>query len=166
MPAQVLFHPCIFLLIYKLHKYILNIVATTFSLFQHHVGSIFQGYPTGNWNLKLEFRDHSFGILISIIQISSYSIFRNGVIENPFPVVEYHKNQSVVYVGVDNNLAGLIYFEDQIREDAKQIVEALLNQGINVYMLSGDKRNTAEYVASVVGIPKDKVRKRPVVVSF
>ncbi|PON63833.1 P-type ATPase, subfamily IB [Parasponia andersonii] len=82
---------------------------------------------------------------------------RNGVNKNPFQVVEDLKNQSVVYVGVDNNLAGLIYFEDQIREDARQVVESLSRQGINVYMLSGDKRNTAEYVASVIGIPKEKV---------
>ncbi|XP_062077123.1 copper-transporting ATPase PAA1, chloroplastic [Humulus lupulus] len=82
---------------------------------------------------------------------------RNGVIGNPFQVEETIKNQSVVYVGVDNNLAGLIYFEDQIREDARQVVESLSRQGINVYMLSGDKRSTAEYVASVVGIPQEQV---------
>ncbi|KAF4373696.1 hypothetical protein G4B88_030039 [Cannabis sativa] len=82
---------------------------------------------------------------------------RNGVIENNFQVEETIKNQSVVYVGVDNNLAGVIYFEDQIREDARQVVESLSRQGINVYMLSGDKRSTAEYVASVVGIPKEQV---------
>ena len=67
------------------------------------------------------------------------------------------KNQSVVYVGVDNALAGLIYFEDQIREDAGCVIESLTRQGINIYMLSGDKRSTAEYVGSVVGIPKEKV---------
>ncbi|KAL5562876.1 hypothetical protein UlMin_032623 [Ulmus minor] len=83
---------------------------------------------------------------------------RNGVNESPIQEVEIHKNQSVVYIGVDNNLAGLIYFEDQIREDARQVVESLSRLGINVYMLSGDKRSTAEYVASVVGIPKEKVR--------
>ncbi|KAF4378264.1 hypothetical protein F8388_010703 [Cannabis sativa] len=82
---------------------------------------------------------------------------RNGVIENNFQVEETIKNQSVVYVGVDNNLAGVIYFEDQIREDARQVIESLSRQGINVYMLSGDKRSTAEYVASVVGIPKEQV---------
>lgn len=67
------------------------------------------------------------------------------------------QNQSVVYVGVDNNLAGLIYIEDQIREDAGHVVETLSSQGIDVYMLSGDKKSTAEYVASIVGIPKSKV---------
>ncbi|ONH90545.1 hypothetical protein PRUPE_8G060400 [Prunus persica] len=82
---------------------------------------------------------------------------RHGVNENPFQEVEAHKSQSVVYVGIDSTLAGLICFEDQIREDAGQVVKSLSKQGINVYMLSGDKRNNAEYVASVVGIPKEKV---------
>lgn len=67
-------------------------------------------------------------------------------------------NQSLVYVGVDNMLAGLIYVEDQIRDDAAHVVNSLSSQGIGVYMLSGDKKNSAEYVASLVGIPKDKVR--------
>ncbi|VFQ59086.1 unnamed protein product [Cuscuta campestris] len=67
------------------------------------------------------------------------------------------KNQSVVYVGVDGVLAGLIYVEDQVREDAHHVVESLSKQGISTYLLSGDKKNAAEYVASVVGIPKENV---------
>ncbi|CAL5443365.1 unnamed protein product [Camellia sinensis] len=65
-------------------------------------------------------------------------------------------NQSIVYVGVDGTLTGLIYVEDQIREDARHVVESLHKQGVNLYMLSGDKRSTAEYVASKVGIPREK----------
>ncbi|PWA62117.1 P-type ATP-ase 1 [Artemisia annua] len=82
---------------------------------------------------------------------------RHGVIENPFLETEEFKNQSVVYVGIDGVLAGLIYVEDQIREDAAHVVQTLTSQGINVYLLSGDKKSSAEYVASVVGIPKDQV---------
>lgn len=67
------------------------------------------------------------------------------------------KAQSVVHVGVDNILAGCIYYEDGIREDASHVVDTLSRQGINTYMLSGDKRSNAEYIASVVGIPKEKV---------
>lgn len=61
-------------------------------------------------------------------------------------------------MGVDGVLAGLIYVEDQIREDARHVVESLSKQGISTYLLSGDKKNAAEYVASVVGIPKENVR--------
>lgn len=67
------------------------------------------------------------------------------------------RSQSVVYVGVDDSLAGIIYIEDQIRQDAGHVVESLMKQGITVYMLSGDRKSTAEHVASVVGIPKERV---------
>ncbi|XP_057518377.1 copper-transporting ATPase PAA1, chloroplastic [Amaranthus tricolor] len=83
---------------------------------------------------------------------------RHGLEDNPFRELEdQSSNQSVVYIGIDGNIAGLIYIEDQIREDAKNVVQTLFNQGVDVYMLSGDKRQTAEHVASIVGIPKDKV---------
>ncbi|KAL0365147.1 UNVERIFIED_CONTAM: Copper-transporting ATPase PAA1, chloroplastic [Sesamum angustifolium] len=83
---------------------------------------------------------------------------RHGVVgDSPFQEVEEFKNQSVVYVGVDGVLAGVIYVEDQIREDARQVIESLTRQGINTYLLSGDKRSAAEYVASVVGIPRERV---------
>lgn len=81
---------------------------------------------------------------------------RHGVVHNPFPDVE-SINQSVVYVGVDGVLAGIIYFEDEIREDAREVVGVLSKQGISTYMLSGDKRSTAEHVASMVGLHKEKV---------
>ncbi|KAK7319428.1 hypothetical protein RJT34_04149 [Clitoria ternatea] len=84
-------------------------------------------------------------------------ITRHGVINNIHQEVEKHKNQSLVYVGVDDTLSGLIYFEDEVREDARDVVDTLSKQNIGVYMLSGDKRNVAEHVASLVGIPKEKV---------
>ncbi|CAL5213638.1 unnamed protein product [Lathyrus oleraceus] len=83
-------------------------------------------------------------------------ITRHGVNNSIHQEVEY-KNQSCVYVGVDDTLAGQIYFEDEIRKDARHVIDTLSKQDIGVYMLSGDKRNAAEYVASLVGIPKAKV---------
>ncbi|KMZ69976.1 Potassium-transporting ATPase B chain [Zostera marina] len=82
---------------------------------------------------------------------------KHGVYQSPVPDAEEFKNQSLVYVGVDNNLAGVIYFEDKIRKDAFDVVETLKKHGISVFMLSGDKKSTAEYVASMVGISKDNV---------
>lgn len=55
-------------------------------------------------------------------------------------------------------LAGVVYVEDQIREDARHVIESLTRQGISTYLLSGDKKGAAEYVASVVGIPRERVR--------
>ncbi|XP_022922942.1 copper-transporting ATPase PAA1, chloroplastic isoform X1 [Cucurbita moschata] len=83
---------------------------------------------------------------------------RHGVVADHFQETDDLKAQSVVYVGIDNILAGHIYYEDGIREEASHVIDTLSRQGINTYMLSGDKRSTAEYVASLVGIPKEKVR--------
>ncbi|GJN15895.1 hypothetical protein PR202_gb02840 [Eleusine coracana subsp. coracana] len=83
-------------------------------------------------------------------------IQRHGVIHNPFPEEEYF-GQSIAYVAVDDALAGLICFEDKLREDSHQVVDALSKQGISVYMLSGDKESAAMNVASTVGIQEDKV---------
>ncbi|KAL3620933.1 Polyamine N-acetyltransferase 1 [Castilleja foliolosa] len=83
---------------------------------------------------------------------------RHGVAgDSPFQEFDEFKNQSVVYVGVDGVLAGVIYVEDQIREDARHVIKSLTRQGINTYLLSGDKKGPAEYVASAVGIPRERV---------
>ncbi|XP_022642035.1 copper-transporting ATPase PAA1, chloroplastic isoform X2 [Vigna radiata var. radiata] len=84
-------------------------------------------------------------------------ITRHGVIDSLDQEVEKYNNQSFVYVGIDDTLAGLIYFQDEIREDARDVVDRLSKQNLDIYMLSGDKKNAAEHVASLVGIPKDKV---------
>ncbi|CAJ1936050.1 unnamed protein product [Sphenostylis stenocarpa] len=84
-------------------------------------------------------------------------ITRHGVVNSLHQEVDKFNNQSFVYVGIGDTIAGLIYFEDEIREDARDVVEKLSKQNIGVYMLSGDKRNAAEHVASLVGIPKEKV---------
>ncbi|KAL6545798.1 Polyamine N-acetyltransferase 1 [Orobanche gracilis] len=82
---------------------------------------------------------------------------RHGVVSGiPFQEVEEFKNQSIVYVGVDGILAGVVYVEDHIREDAQHVVESLTRQGIATYLLSGDKKGAAEYVASAVGIPTER----------
>ncbi|KAG0497639.1 hypothetical protein HPP92_002330 [Vanilla planifolia] len=81
---------------------------------------------------------------------------RHGVDQTEFEDITLD-NQSVVYVGIDDVLAGVIYLEDKIRDDACKVVEVLLKEGIDTYMLSGDKKKAAEHVASIVGIDKAKV---------
>ncbi|CAN6466789.1 unnamed protein product [Victoria cruziana] len=84
-------------------------------------------------------------------------LLRNGVANYGFPRGEDPETHSVAYVGVDGSLIGLIYVEDTIRDDAVEVVKSLSEMGISTYMLSGDKEHSAEYVASIVGIPKVKV---------
>ena len=59
-----------------------------------------------------------------------------------------------VYVAVDGQLAGLLAVADEIKPESKAAVEALKRMGLEVYMLTGDNRRTAEAVARRVGIER------------
>lgn len=69
------------------------------------------------------------------------------------------KNQgkTVVYVYVEDKLAGLIAIADTVKETAREAVQQLQNLRINVFMITGDNRQTAEAIASQVEIKKENV---------
>jgi Cu+-exporting ATPase len=60
--------------------------------------------------------------------------------------------RTVVYVAVDGAAAGVIGVADEIKPDSKEAVGALQRLGLEVVMLTGDSRRTAEAVAREVGI--------------
>jgi Cu+-exporting ATPase len=57
-----------------------------------------------------------------------------------------------VLVAVENKLAGLIAISDTLKENSSEVVNALSESGIDVYMLTGDNRKSAEYTALKAGI--------------
>ncbi len=64
------------------------------------------------------------------------------------------QGKTVMMLGVDGKLAGLIAVADTIKETAKAGVKALQDKGIEVVMITGDNKRTAEAIASKVGIKK------------
>jgi Cu+-exporting ATPase len=62
------------------------------------------------------------------------------------------EGQSVMFVGVDGKLAGLVVVADPVKETAAEAIAELHRQGIRIVMLTGDNRRTAEAVAAQVGI--------------
>jgi Cu+-exporting ATPase len=62
------------------------------------------------------------------------------------------EGKTPVYVAVDGRLAGVIAVADRIKEGSKESVAALGQLGLEVVMLTGDNRQTAEAVARAVGI--------------
>lgn len=62
------------------------------------------------------------------------------------------QGQTVLYLGVNAGLAGLVAVADPLKEEAGEIVAALEKMGVGIVMLSGDNEKTARAVASQIGI--------------
>lgn len=81
----------------------------------------------------------------------------SGVVSDPLDQqkIDLQKTgATVIYIAVDNRLAGLIAVSDPIRASSRQAVKALQQDGIEVVMLTGDGRPTAEAVAATLGIDR------------
>ncbi len=57
------------------------------------------------------------------------------------------QGKTVVYVATPKKIQGLIAMADLIREESREAVKKLKNEGLEVAMLTGDNKQTAAYVA-------------------
>jgi len=64
------------------------------------------------------------------------------------------KGKTVMFLGIDNRVAGIIALADTIKPGAKAAMRALHKMGIEVAMLTGDNWRTAEAIAKEVGIDR------------
>lgn len=81
--------------------------------------------------------------------------------------LEENINLTTVYVAVNGVLAGVIKVTDSIKTSAKEVIDNIKKLNIKTYMLTGDNKASASYVADKLGIdeyyfellPQDKVEK-------
>ena len=66
-----------------------------------------------------------------------------------------------VYVIKNNGLIGWIDVQDEIRPEAKQVIETLKSKNIRTVLLSGDKKEKAENVAQLLGIAQVLAEQTP-----
>jgi Cu+-exporting ATPase len=62
------------------------------------------------------------------------------------------EGQTVLFVQIDDRLAGLVGVADPVKEGATEVIAQLRAEGLEVVMLTGDTRTSAEVVASRLGI--------------
>lgn len=86
-------------------------------------------------------------------------------IEN-YAMTREKKGNTAIFIAQDHGVSGVISIADEIREDAKQAVTTLRQQGVEqIVMLTGDNEHTAKIVAEELGLdnyyaellPEDKV---------
>jgi len=64
------------------------------------------------------------------------------------------KGKTVMFLGIDGQIVGIIALADTLKPNAKAAMDALHNMGIEVMMLTGDNQRTAEAIAHQVGIDR------------
>jgi Cu+-exporting ATPase len=62
------------------------------------------------------------------------------------------EGKTPMYVAVDERLAGIVAVADEVKPGSKEAVIAMQRMGLEVLMITGDNRPTAEAVARQVGI--------------
>jgi Cu+-exporting ATPase len=64
------------------------------------------------------------------------------------------EGKTPMWVAVDGNIAGIIAVADTLKESSKAAIRALRNLGLEVIMLTGDNRRTADAIARQIGIDR------------
>jgi len=64
------------------------------------------------------------------------------------------EGKTPMYIAIDNRLAGIIAVADVMKSSSKKAIEKLHNMGIEVVMITGDNRRTAEAIARQAGIDR------------
>jgi len=66
----------------------------------------------------------------------------------------FSQGKTVMFLGLDSEVVGIIALADTVKPNAKEAMEALHKMGIETVMLTGDNRRTAEAIAREVGIDR------------
>ncbi len=71
------------------------------------------------------------------------------------------KAHTISYIAQNQQVLGFISFTDKIKESSKKAVKQLMNEGIDVIMMTGDNEHTAKAVADELGIKHFKANCLP-----
>ncbi len=67
------------------------------------------------------------------------------------------EGKTPIFTAIDGEAAGIIAIADMVKNDSKEAIKRFENAFIDVYMVTGDNRYTAEAIAKMAGISSGKV---------
>ncbi|MEN8220156.1 MAG: HAD-IC family P-type ATPase, partial [Pseudomonadota bacterium] len=62
------------------------------------------------------------------------------------------QGHSLIYVGIDNSIAGVLEMQPSIRPEAHQVVKNLQQRGLSTYIISGDQEQATRNIAKQLGV--------------
>lgn len=62
------------------------------------------------------------------------------------------QGKTVMFIGYNDDVIGIIAVKDQVRNEAKDLIELLNNKGIKTIMITGDNEKTAETISKEAGL--------------
>ena len=102
--------------------------------------------------LSKHFEEPGYGVGVEYngtrILSGSYEFMRS----NSIPCEEIETIYSAIYVAVNGSYIGAITLSDSVKEDSRDTVSFLKKRGIEVYMLTGDRKEAALAIADNLGI--------------
>ncbi|MBF8282596.1 MAG: heavy metal translocating P-type ATPase, partial [Anaerolineales bacterium] len=103
----------------------------------HGVTAIVEGHRVVLGNLKMMKREN---VALGDLEAKTAQLADDG--------------KTPMYVAVDGQAAGILGVADTVKEDSAEAIAALKEMGIEVVMITGDNRRTAEAIARKVGVDR------------
>jgi Cu+-exporting ATPase len=85
---------------------------------------------------------------------------REGVVTTPLAADQNRLSASgktAMYLAVDGRLAAVIGVADTVKAESRDAIRQMESLGLQVWMVTGDSRATAEAIGAEVGIPSDRI---------
>ena len=88
-------------------------------------------------------------LIVQLISVEDDGVEKTQELEDIITSLEKDGAGSLIYLAIDNQVAGIISIYDPLKQEAKQVIHELKNLGIQkVVMLTGDCNNAAKAVAN------------------
>lgn len=142
-----------------------SIVYSLESLSEHPLASALVEYTRSNANLLLvnDFKSIDGMGLEGVIADKKYYIGNKKLIQSLGITDANYENlylkyssegKTVLVVSTENEILGLFAVKDEVKETSKETIALLTHKGIDVVMLTGDNKQTANRIAQEVGVTK------------
>ena len=146
-------------------KELMKLVGSIESKSTHPIGKAFSDYLEENKIELLEVEDFKNIAGLGIVgKVNNEEILLgNSKILDKYEIINKYsddekqlseKGNSIIYVVKNREIIALVGVNDVVREEVKEVINTLSSKKIDVVMLTGDNKGTAEKIAKEIGITK------------